>query len=182
MKKLKKEKSLNSWGGRRTGAGRPNFSGKPNHMRRPSFSPKNLIVIKMTVNPNRKLSKKKRVTKLLRECRCLAEKFDTQVMKERIHKKQIFFLVRSKDQKTLSRFCQSFCIRFAKKQIKESNSTNTPFFWGRYQMKVLLLKQEINGAISFFLKKSFEDQTINCLFKHTANKVDNLKPTPNPRP
>src|SRR5258708_13847910 len=111
------------WGGKRSGAGRPNKSKKLNHMKRETVDQKKPLHITQKLMPGLFSLRKKEILKIFRKSANEAKRFGFYVLHFSIQKDHLHYVAEVKSNLALGKGMRSLAGRFAKgtrKKIHEN--------------------------------------------------------------
>lgn len=141
-----------TWGGRRTGAGRPRRkgSGVP-HSRRPRLASRYPVHVTLKVRRDVGRLRNKRGWRAVRRALvagCLSEGF--RVCHFSVQQNHIHFIVEARDSEHLSRGMQGLSIRIAR-SINREISRRGRVFADRYHAHILKTPREVKNAVNYVL-------------------------------
>src|ERR1700733_4498789 len=102
IEKQMKFGGVNGWGGKRTGAGRPNLSGQMNHMKRPSLSLKTPLHITLRLREKLPSLRKKMLLKEFKESVRMAKNQGLYVLQFSIQSNHIHLLCESENNRSMA--------------------------------------------------------------------------------
>jgi REP element-mobilizing transposase RayT len=148
-------KRISGWGGKRSGAGRPNISKEVNHLKRHAVSLKQPLHISMKLKENLPSLRSKILFKEFQKSVRKAKRLGLYVVHFSIQSNHIHLFAETKTNETLSKGMQSLAGRFAKTiryyTHKGGGKKKGSVFKGRYHLHVLKTPKEVRNALEYVL-------------------------------
>ncbi len=144
-------KSVNGWGGKRRGAGRPNLSGRVSHMKREN------VVLKTPVHLTLKIANKKwnlrcgDVAKAFKISAAKAKVFGLRILHYSILRDHLHLVVEVVDNESLTRGMRSFGSSFGK-AIRSLVGGKGPVFKGRFHLTVISSPTQMRNTLAYVLQ------------------------------
>lgn len=145
------EFKIKSWGGKRTGAGRPNKSGAVNHMRRQKFTKDKPAHVTFRLLKGLSGLRTKSVHELLKVTVGHLPKFGVRAIHYSLQGNHIHLILEADSPAALSRAMKSFGCRFAKGAKHLRGFKSAKVFNGRYHLTVIDSPRQARNAIRYVL-------------------------------
>jgi REP element-mobilizing transposase RayT len=150
---------VNGWGGKRTGAGRPNFTNTVNHMKRPRVRINEPLHLTMRLKDKLPSLRKPTLLKEFKKSIRNAKEFGLFVLHFAVEENHIHIIVEAKSQKDLANGMRSLGGRFGRILRMHAESRNGKsarkdpgaVFAGRYHIHVLKTPTEMRNALKYVL-------------------------------
>lgn len=150
-------KKVKGWGGKRSGAGRPNKSQTVNHMKRTEVNFKVPLMITMKLKPGLKGLRTKKMLKKFEQCGKEVKKFGLHILHFSIESNHIHFKAEARDNQSLGSGTKSLGARLGKAVRKEIGGKGSVFA-GRYHLKALKTPTETRNAMAYVLLNQSKHQ------------------------
>lgn len=142
---------IKTWGGKRTGAGRPNRSGAVNHMRRQKFTKDNPAHVTFRLLKGFNGMRIKSVHELLKDSLGHLSPFGVHAIHYSLQGNHIHLILEAESANALSRSMKSFGCRFAKGVKRMRGFKGTKVFNGRYHLNVVNSPRQSFNTLRYVL-------------------------------